>query len=79
MGSEVNGWRDMASAPKDGAWILLWVTPGRLDIREDASCVIATWDTILKPSWVDERGHDIEEIPSHWQPLPSAPATGATP
>lgn len=67
------GWRDIASAPKDGTEILVCVTHSLGD---------GEWQTI---QWVDwQRGDqvwphyreriDIPFPPTHWRPLPAPPA-----
>lgn len=55
------GWRDIASAPKDGRWILL---------GSYASRCMGYWDD----DWRDQRG-DMRG-PTHWMPLPAPPARG---
>jgi|HubBroStandDraft_4_1064222.scaffolds.fasta_scaffold00019_96 hypothetical protein len=72
-----DGWQDIATAPKDGTWVIIWVTPGHLNADKRASPVIATWDTVLNPCWIDEYGDEIEEIASHWMPSPAPPLSAA--
>lgn len=64
----IGAWQDIATAPKDGTWILAW----------DYDCGFYTWHTF--PGAI--QGGDPE--PTHWMPLPSPPqaaldATGRDP
>ncbi len=68
----VEGWRDIASAPKDGTFVL---------IRDSEVRALASWQ---RDRWfgIDELGlaydsrqyHQPGPQPSHWQPLPAPPA-----
>lgn len=78
MGEAGEGWRDMASAPKD-AWVLLY---GRIDPATKFELVswtepavfVGGWDQIDE-SWVPLGGTwegPFMEV-SHWRPLPPPP------
>jgi hypothetical protein len=62
----VQGWQDIASAPRDGTLILLYQPDGLMACRR--------WQ---ENHW---RGWDFEDA-THWMPLPAAPiaAAGDTP
>ncbi len=73
-----HGWRDIASAPKDGTWIDLWY-PSASGEREDgwrrSDCY---WDG----GWCKEIDYPVsyqyltEARPTHWQPIPTPPHRG---
>lgn len=68
-----DGWRDMASAPKDGTRVLIactrW-TPADL-------IVIASWDeNVQPPAFTDDDGNIYQDI-SAWRPLPAPPSQDA--
>lgn len=71
------GWRDIASAPKDGRYIiagcfnrdeLLWVKHSRW--VEDGDSV----DYVC--GWTNGNTEDDACFPTHWQPLPAPPTKG---
>ena len=64
---EVRGWRDIATAPTDGGEVLVYVGKSYV-----GGCVVAVKDT--NGDWLDWDG-DVWE-PTHWMPLPAAPALG---
>ena len=68
---EVNGWRDMHTAPKDGTVVLLYFRPGF--IRTGA------WAGVRLPGWRDSGGYGGKFIgkPTHWMPLPAGPRSPA--
>ena len=63
-----DGWRDMASAPKDGTHILL------VDDAPDREVVIGYWDE--NTDWRHVPG-EWPVVPVAWQPLPAPPVAGA--
>ncbi|WP_394659938.1 hypothetical protein [uncultured Novosphingobium sp.] len=73
------GWRDIESAPRDGTRIMLW-------LREPWACVeVARWyeswgiwltDRYF-PNETDDMGGIGADVPTHWMPLPPAPARKA--
>lgn len=72
LGQEfVGGWRDIASAPKDGAAI--WVAEiysghgtGRMEPVRTKRHYFGEWQNIYN-------GHSIIWSPTHWMPLPALP------
>ncbi|CAM3285681.1 MULTISPECIES: hypothetical protein [Sphingomonas] len=73
------GWRDAKDAPRDGTRIMLW-------LREPWSCVelarwYEPWGVWLTeryiPNETDEMGGIGADVPTHWMPLPPAPAKSA--
>ncbi len=75
--SQGEGWRDIASAPKDGTDILAIVDgvhpgTGRPFIPE-----VVYWDSNQwwNCMWSPEEDRCLYE-PTHWMPLPAAPQTG---
>lgn len=73
------GWRDIESAPRDGTRIMLW-------LREPWACVeLALWyepwgvwlTERYLPGETDEMGGIGADVPTHWMPLPPAPARKA--
>lgn len=80
---EVMQWRDIASAPKDGSLIDLWVTwmPGTPN-KEVRSYRVPKcfwnhkgkkWDTLCYTH--DGKRQMYGETPTHWMPLPPAPVS----
>ena len=61
-------WLLMATAPKDGTWIIL-----HSPATHTYTCIVARWDDI-EEGW-RERGDHYPCDPSHWMPLPAQPAT----
>ena len=64
---EVERWRDIETAPTDGGEVLVYVGKSYV-----GGCVVAVKDT--NGDWLDWDG-DVWE-PTHWMPLPAAPALG---
>jgi len=64
------GWRDIASAPKDGTW--LWLFWPETAYAEDRQCVGHWYRDTDTEYWMDP--HDSERgEPTHWRPLPPPP------
>jgi hypothetical protein len=61
----LSGWRDIATAPKDGTRVLLF-NPGEPPYQ----CVGCWLNNTTGGGWVSSEW-DVE--PSHWQPLPPPP------
>ena len=60
---DLTEWRDIATAPKDGTWMLAcWAGSDR------PAFGVVKWDSC---DWIE--GGDVVGIPTHWLPLPSAP------
>lgn len=70
-----NGWRDIASAPKDGSTVLVAHASNR-------AIFTVSWDADAS-GWVDgstDRYDDLQTFdPSHWMPLPAAPTPSEPP
>ena len=70
-----DGWQDIASAPKDGTWVLIGDFKDR-DAREHSQGVSrfdeGRWYDGFSPKWIWEGAF----APTHWQPLPTPPAKG---
>ena len=72
------GWMDIASAPKDGTGILMFI-PG--DLNGKGSVCLGTYNHFIKygddwvKDWITIDGTLLQGvlIPTHWQPLPSPP------
>jgi hypothetical protein len=74
-----SGWRDIATAPRDGSHFLAW---GPLADGETWEYTVAMWDDDHQ-EWISPSDADVvHENPAryclngitHWQPLPSGPA-----
>jgi Protein of unknown function (DUF551) len=78
QGEGVAAWRPIATAPKDGARVLLWYAPTRIDKGE---AVEGFWDALFDGQWMTSRGASFIDgrlrQPTHWMPLPSGPVEGA--
>ena len=78
VGRAEEGWRDIASAPKDGTTVDLWCEP--FDAFEVGNACRFTDAKFEGGSWrihvVMKGWQSIEEYwrPTHWQPLPEPPA-----
>jgi hypothetical protein len=69
-------WQDIATAPKDGSWVLgFW-----------PACSLEDQITAMRwqegsfsdgPYWMDSGDNRDWTAPTHWMPLPSAPSTAA--
>lgn len=74
------GWRDIASAPKDGTWVLL-CQDQMVAIAKRVSDVGETLIASKKPYW-EKYDHSYWDVygaegiydPTHWMPLPAPPA-----
>ena len=66
-----SGWKDIASAPKDGTMALLF---GYHPLRGYGEIVIGSWDALYQGiwGWYDADGHSF--IASHWMKLPQLPS-----
>lgn len=82
------GWRPIATAPRDGKWLLVWgkVWAGEIagvarNATGDVSIARFTNGKSDYPGeWWDEAGGDAYSSwcqPTHWMPLPPAPAGDA--
>lgn len=66
-------WRGIASAPKDGTWVILghreWLSAaeGRFDVFDGSE------DDGLIPCWYGGDGDNFDPQPTHWMPLPAPP------
>lgn len=75
------GWRDIASAPKDGRDVLLFYPLEGLNHDVHPQVIIGCWsEARLNPrlsAWVFQarafRSYSDHYQPTHWMPLPSAP------
>jgi len=68
-------WMDIRTAPKDGTKVLAWA---------DGEVVIVSfrkrWAKAPEAEWMEATGECYEGyIPTHWQPLPSAPTPPKAP
>jgi len=70
----LDGWRDIASAPKDGTTILVWRRVGAWSVighaRWENVCGVAGW---ISHGFSDCPGNLGLAFPTHWMPLPPAP------
>ena len=78
--SEHGGWRQIATAPRDGTPILVWDPsmasynwPGEPD---DSRYAIGYWRTVWGGGWGNR--NTARPAPTHWMPLPEPPE-GFTP
>ena len=61
-----DGWRDIASAPKDGTWILAWLG-GVANVADTIQWAFGGW-------WNGDSGFvSSSATPAHWRPLPPPP------
>lgn len=69
----LTAWRDIASAPKDGTYVLLFF-PGPLMDMESPGLAVGRYYTDsgwwVTAIWAS--GHPVKQ-PTHWQPLPEPP------
>lgn len=68
-------WRPITSAPNDGTDILaIWIWQN----DDGETCGTGTHDVVRQRNgfWYDQTGRGAA-MPSHWMPLPAAPAQGA--
>jgi predicted RNA-binding Zn-ribbon protein involved in translation (DUF1610 family) len=59
----MGGWQDIATAPRDGTWILLYA-------RNWGKPVVGIWDR-QRQFWAE--GYHGLDRPTHWMPLPDLP------
>lgn len=74
-------WQPIATAPKDGSWVLL--SGGYIDYGWDAEdnphCVVGqsyasrNWGDCWQFAWYDSGYYGIYNNPTHWMPLPEPP------
>ena len=77
-------WQPIETAPRDGSMFLVWVNAVRhgeddegRPFQQDCSTVdFAEWRTVDDYGYPFYFGypHGDQEYPTHWQPLPAAPA-----
>jgi hypothetical protein len=60
-----NSWQDIATAPKDGTRVLVY-------IGHAFGLLIARWDSNAE-EWVDDEPFAPDPQPTHWMPLPAEP------
>jgi hypothetical protein len=76
-GAGEEGWQDIASAPKDGTRVDLWVQPHDAFANGNAGRIAEawfSWGAWLRPT----RGYKIARVadcgePTHWRPVPARP------
>lgn len=75
--AEAHAWRDIASAPKDGKLVLLTFDDARICIGAWERHEDSSYPFVWKDSYgsVIVRGWKDDPEPTHWQPLPSPPAS----
>ncbi len=62
-----DGWRDIATAPKDGTPILVYCP------FQSPNCVVVKWRDV-RQGWVNASSFGlITSEPTHWMPLPPPP------
>lgn len=61
---QASGWRDIATAPKDGAEVLVYGP-------EDGVCVAVTGLPWAEGMWISASEDRVD--PTHWMPLPEPP------
>lgn len=68
---QVNQWQPIETAPKDGQLIFLW------NPKEPAVSKFGKWARHLETShfcWTSPKNISYSNLPTHWMPLPAAPA-----
>lgn len=64
-------WQPSKTAPKDGTWIIAWVSPiPHIHDPQDGHPALAYWTTHNGGGWV---WNGLAGNISHWQPLPVPP------
>jgi hypothetical protein len=75
---QVEAWQPIATAPTNGARVLLWYAPTRIDKGE---AVEGFWDSLFDGQWMTSRGSSYIDgrlrRPTHWMPLPRGPGESA--
>lgn len=70
-----DGWKPMATAPKDGTEVMLWLGAPYNEIAK--AWWFKPWENWQKgelPNALDDEYYGIgSEVPTHWMPLPSVP------
>jgi hypothetical protein len=77
----VPGWQDIASAPRDGAWVQLtggsidygWDEPDDIPRSVSGQWVNSNTGGRWQFAWYDSGYFGEYENPAHWMPLPAAP------
>lgn len=63
-------WRTIDSVPKDGRWVLLWLTPLPWQAGLERGCCDVG-------KWINHNGGGLTHmrmgIPTYWQPAPEPP------
>lgn len=72
-------WQDIATAPRDGTWVLL--AGGSINYgwcRDDRPPAVTSqyMDGCWQFAWYDSGYYGEYETPTHWMPLPSPPREG---
>lgn len=67
---DVSGWQNIATAPKDGTILDLWVYEDRI---ADCSWLGGKWMAYGVNDFETQGWLAIQGDPSHWMPLPTAP------
>lgn len=62
-------WRPIATAPRDGTWILVWDQTSK--IIDVAQWVWPPGGDVNDGDWVEPESYTVD--PSHWMPLPPPP------
>lgn len=63
------GWRDIASAPRDRTEVDVWSDAGRF-----TDCHFHCGEWLYWAAGLDDEPHWVAVNPTHWQPLPSPPS-----
>lgn len=64
------GWRDMADAPRDGTFVLVW---SPIPDGDPEDCIHIAYCDGNGKSWDDPDRGWVKPDPTHWQPLPAPP------
>ena len=78
---EAQGWRDIATAPRDGTMLLVGYDEGvaREGAMEDRQRVFeARWNDV-QGTWSARNGFLLHSDATHWQPLPHPPSAHPAP
>lgn len=67
-GGAVMEWQPIETAPKHGAFVLVWDAPG-----DDYPCaLVAAYVDAPRSGWREQGGYYFA-TPTHWMPLPEPP------
>lgn len=72
-----DGWQDIASAPRDGTEIDIWI--GNSPIVDGGYRIVNCWWSAVDGYWFGPMGgpaRDLRQqagVPTHWRPLPEPP------